>query len=453
MNKKAQFALRLQNIIFYILFLTIIGLLAWLGKTYHKNYDFTQGQKNSLHKSTQKLLAKLKQPLKLIAYIPDDATVHSALKGLVDKYRAIKKDTELEFVNPDLDPKRAKADGIQFSGQVLIKLGDRSETVNSVDEQTIINVLQRLSREDPRLVVFIEGHGERSPFEEESSGLSRLTKTLDNKGFKFQPHNLLRTQSIPENTSFVVIAAPSKDYLEGEVKILKDYIKNGGNLIWLHEPGGLFGLDDIEQQLGLEIREGTIVDANQALQKMLGIKHPAVIAIIDYGQSELTQDLSAHTLFPFSTAIIRDENEKNVPWKYQSMLTTLPTSWLESGEILGNVKYDDETDRPGPLDIGQALTRAKPDSKNEQRILVIGDSNFLLNSFIGQGSNLELASNMFNWLGNDDELISIKAITAPDATLELQGWALYGSALYFLLILPIALLLVGTIRWMKRRKR
>ena len=93
MNKKAQFALRLQNIIFYILFLTIIGLLAWLGKTYHKNYDFTQGQKNSLHKSTQKLLAKLKQPLKLIAYIPDDATVHSALKGLVDKYRAIKTHT------------------------------------------------------------------------------------------------------------------------------------------------------------------------------------------------------------------------------------------------------------------------------------------------------------------------------------------------------------------------
>jgi len=99
------------------------------------------------------------------------------------------------------------------------------------------------------------------------------------------------------------------------------------------------------------------------------------------------------------------------------------------------------------------LIRKKADAKQQQRILVVGDSNFLLNSFIGQGSNLELASNIFNWLGEDDELLSIAKIKAPDSNLDLAGWALYGSALYFLLILPIGLVLIGTIRWMKRRKR
>ena len=125
MNKKAQMALRLQSIIFTILFLSIIGLLAWLGKTYHKSYDLTLNQQNSLHESTQKLLKKLKQPLKLIAYVPDDATVHTGLKKLISKYQKIKTDTQLEFINPDLDPQRAKADGIQFSGQLLIKLGNK----------------------------------------------------------------------------------------------------------------------------------------------------------------------------------------------------------------------------------------------------------------------------------------------------------------------------------------
>ena len=453
MNKKTQIALRIQNTIFTILFLSIIGLLAWLGKTYHKSYDLTRNQQNSLHESTQELLKRLKQPLKFIAYVPDDATVHSGLKKLINKYQKVKKNTQLTFINPDLDPQRAQADGIQYSGQLLIRLGDKSEIVSTVDEQVIVNVLQRLSREKSQRVIFIEGHGERSPFDENSSGLSNFTKTMSNKGFKFQPHNLLRTQSIPKDTSFVVIAAPNKDYLDGEVKIITDYIEQGGNLLWLNEPGGIFGLDDLEQQLGLEIQEGTLLDANQALQDMLGIKHPAVIAIIDYGQSSLTTDLTTHTLFPFPTAIIRDESEKNLPWKYQPLLNTLPTSWLEAGEIQGNVKYDDETDRPGPLDIAQALTREKPKGSGEQRILVIGDSNFLLNSFIGQGSNIELASNIFNWLGEDDELLSIKAITAPDATLDLAGWALYGSALYFLLVLPIGLILIGTVRWIKRRKR
>ncbi len=226
----------------------------------------------------------------------------------------------------------------------------------------MLDVLQRLSRTEPRLVVFIEGHDERSPLSDKSSGMSQLAKVLETKGFLIQPHNILRTQSLPKNTSFVVLAAPQKDYLEGEVKIIQDYLEQGGNLLWLHEPGSLQGLDNIEQQLGLVVNQGTLLDANQALQEMLGIQHPAAIAIIDYGQSDLTNKLSAHTLFPFATPIERDESlkenaEKVGGWKYQPLLTTLPTSWMESGDIQGNVKFDDDADKPGPLDIAIALTR------------------------------------------------------------------------------------------------
>ncbi len=461
MSKLSHATLRFQNIIFTVLFLAIIGLLAWLGKTYHTDFDFTRSQQNSLHPSTQKLLRKLDKPLQLIAYVPDDATIHSALKKRIKKYQKYKANTSLEIINPDLNPDRAKLDGVQYSGQLLIKLGDKSELVNSVDEQTVVNVLQRLSREKPRLAVFIEGHNERKPLEENSNGMSKLVQMLEAQGFNVQPHNLIRSQTIPSDATFVVIAAPQKDYLEAEVKIISEYLKQGGNLLWMQEPGSMFGLDNIEQQLGLVINEGTILDANQALQDMLGIKHPAAIAIIDYGNSALTKDLTAHTIFPFSTAISQDEEsekestEENKKWEYQSLLTTLPTSWLESGEIQGDVKFDDEADKPGPLDIAMSLSR--PNVSNEkapdQRVIVMGDSNFMLNNFIGQGSNLALSVNIFNWLGADDELLSIDPVTALDSKLELPSWALYGSALLFLLVLPLGLILIGSIRWMRRRKR
>ncbi len=459
MNKNLHIGLRFQNIIFTILFMVVIGLLAWLGKTYHSEFDFTHSQQNSLHASTQKLLRKLDKPLQLIAYIPDDATVHNALKKRVTKYQKYKKDISLEIINPDLNPDKAKADGIQFSGQLLIRLGDKSEIISSVDEQTVINVLQRLSRDKPRLAVFLEGHNERQPFDENSNGISKLAQVLQTQGFNIQPHNLIRTQSIPSDATFIVIAAPQKAYLEAEVKIITDYIKQGGNLLWMHEPGEMFGLDNLEQQLGIVINEGTMLDANQALQDMLGIKHPAAIAIIDYGDSDITKDLTAHTIFPFATAIERDTDtekaEQAQEWKYQPLLTTLPTSWLESGAIQGDVKFDDEADKPGPLDIAITLTR--PNSTNEkapdQRIVVMGDSNFMLNNFIGQGSNLELATNIFNWLGADDELLSITRVSAPDTTLDMPNWALYSMAISFLFVLPIGLLLIGTVRWMRRRKR
>jgi ABC-type uncharacterized transport system involved in gliding motility auxiliary subunit len=126
MTKSSHLYIRLQNVLFYILFLTIIGLLAWLGRTYHKSIDVTAAQRNTLSQPMQQILSRLDKPLELIAYVPDDASIHVALKKLIGKYKTYKKDIKLEFVNPDLDPARAEADGIQYSGQVLIKLGEKA---------------------------------------------------------------------------------------------------------------------------------------------------------------------------------------------------------------------------------------------------------------------------------------------------------------------------------------
>ena len=83
-SRTSQTGLRLQNILFTLLFMGVIGMLAWLGKTYHHSYDVSLRQQNSLHASTQKLLMRLKQPLKFTAYVPDDATVHTGLKKIVE---------------------------------------------------------------------------------------------------------------------------------------------------------------------------------------------------------------------------------------------------------------------------------------------------------------------------------------------------------------------------------
>ena len=458
MMNKSHLALRIQNVIFTLLFLLVIGLLAYVGKNYNKRFDVTQSQRNSLSETLQTMLKKLDKPLNIIAYVPDDAVVRSSLKQLIDKYQVHHKDIDLEFVNPDLDPKRAQQDGIAYSGQLLLKYNGKRETINSVDEQNVLNVLQRLSREKARMVFFLEGHEEASPLEVKPNGISKLAEVLEKKGFDLQAHNILRTQSIPDNASFVVIAAPKKEYLEAEVELITQYVEAGGNLLWLHEPGEVFGLDDLEQQLGLELQLGTLLDANQDLQRMLGIQHPAAIAIIDYGPSELTKNLAAHTLFPFATTVEKDA-AKDSTWKYQPLLSTLITSWLESGDIQGNVKFDDEADKPGPLTMGMALSRENlkainPDTKviPEQRVVVLGDSDFMRNNYIGQGSNLEFASNLFNWLSADDELLSIKTNVVAGTTLNLTKSGRIALIVLWL-GLPLALITFGTWRWLRRRKR
>lgn len=467
MSKNAHRWIGLQNVIFYILFVLVIGLLGWLGHAFKLEADWTQGGRNSLSQPTQTLLKTLDKPLKFIAYIPDNATLQDQLTKIVDKYQRVKPDTSLEFVNPDLDPVRAKQDGIDSSGQLAIHLGEKSEVVSETGESVIANAIQRMSRGGERLVVFLEGHGERNPLSGESNGMSQLVAVLQRNGFIIQPHNLVRTQSVPQNASFVVIASPQQDLLPGEVDVLKKYVEQGGNLLWLQDPGGLHGLQGLEELLGVQIYDGTIIDANEALQALLGINHPAVVPVVDYGKSEIVQKLNGvQTLFPFATMVSRDptagSKDGSLVWQADEFLNTLPTSWLESSGVLeGAVKFDEGSgDQAGPLPIGVTLTRTletaddKPDAKpHEQRVVVVGDSDFLLNSFIGHGANLDLATNIFNWLSADDNLLEVPIIRAPDTKMDMGETTGFVLGAFFLFVLPVVLLLAGVFIWWRRRKR
>jgi hypothetical protein len=319
--------------------------------------------------------------------------------------------------------------------------------------------------------VFLEGHEERQPFAAQSTGMSQLANLLKNSGFNIQPHNLVRTQGLPENTSMLVIAAPKQDLLEGEVAIVKKYLEQGGSLLWLHEPGALHGLGVIEELLGLKIDEGTLVDANEQLRDLLGIKHPAVIPVVDYNGAEVSKQMTQQTLFPFATSINRDE-ELESNWNYEDFLLSLPTSWLEVDELAGNVVFESDTgDKPGPLVIGVSLSRslkqqpeAEVGTENEsetneqkqdkqQRIVVVGDSDFMTNAFVGHVGNLDLSTAIFNWLAADDNLVAIKATGAPDTRLNLKPVWLYSLGLLFLIVLPLLLVLTGVAIWYRRRKK
>ncbi|QKQ25769.1 hypothetical protein HUE57_05325 [Candidatus Reidiella endopervernicosa] len=88
-----------------------------------------------------------------------------------------------------------------------------------------------------------------------------------------------------------------------------------------------------------------------------------------------------------------------------------------------------------------------------QRAIVIGDGDFLSNSYLGNGGNLDLGLAMVEWLSHDDALITIRSRTASDTTLELSNTAMAVIGVGFLLVVPVGLLGVGLGIWLKRRKR
>ncbi|MDH5484525.1 MAG: GldG family protein [Gammaproteobacteria bacterium] len=447
-TQKTRLQYRIQYAIFILLFLTGIGLIAWLSLQHNIQSDWTMNKRNSLSDDTVKLLTELDGPVLVRSYQTEDLRLKQAASEILNRYKQHKADFDFQVLNPELDIELAKADNISLYGQTLIRLGDRQELVDSLNETNVSNALLRLSRKTESLLLFIQGHGERDPDSTSNTGYAQFKQSLITSGFKINTLNLL-SETIPENTTALVLGSPSQALLETEVAKISQYIQQGGNLLWLQDPGELSTLQPIADQLGMVFNRGIVVDTNPNLKETLRIQHPAVVPILAYNPHRITNDIRYNTLFPIARALTP---KADTEWQASPLLQTQPESWSETDGFALDVKFEaDKGDTRGPLHIAYALE--KQAEKRTQRIVIIGDSDFLANTSLGAGANLLLGMNIMNWLSEDDALISIAPKNAPDLRLELNDSQVAIIGFGFLVVLPLLLLLTGIFIWHKRRNR
>lgn len=456
-TKKSRRQLQLQNLLFLLILLALMGLIAWLSTTYSFQADWTANQSNSLSQDSIQLLATIPEAVHITAFARDDSLLRKQIRDLVARYQRSKDDLYLKFVNPDAEPERVRELGITRDGELLLAYQGRSEKVSQLDEQSLTNALMRIARHREGKIFFLTGHGERDPHGEANFALGNFGKVLEQKGIELDTLNLAETPAIPESTRLLVIASPQVKLLPGEVHLILDYVKQGGNLLWLSEPDEDDGLAPLAEYLGIEFLPGVVVDATTQL---FGIDNPAFALIPAYPPHPVTRDMDSLTLFPQAVAL---QTETVNDWHVAPLLTTLERSWTEIGELNGTISLDPDSDEQGgPLDIGVALTRTPPqdgdqasdeDAGREQRVVVIGDGDFLANNYLGNGGNLDLGLNLFDWLNHDDQFIAIAARTAGDKTLELGKTAQTLIGFGFLFVLPGLLLTCGLLIWWRRRSR
>jgi ABC-type uncharacterized transport system involved in gliding motility auxiliary subunit len=455
-SKKTHQQIRLQNIAFNVMFIAVIGLLAWLSTQYTTQTDWTANTRNTLSEPSQQLLKKLQKPVQVTAFVSGNKIIRKQIHTLIQKYSAYKKDVKITFVNPDIKPDLAREEGITKEGQLIIRYDGRRESLSSLDEQSFTNALQRLANSTQRWVVFLDGHGERKPFGKANFDLGDFGLELKRKGLNVQQVNLIDTPKIPSNTSLLVIASPQSSFLDGETNIINQYIADGGALLWLTEPKQPAYLPSLAKQLGVSFLPGIVVDATT---QTFGIDDPTFSLITQYPQHLAIQHIKTMSLFPGAQGV---NITSDSPYQADAILSTLERSWTETGSAAEQasgeytLKFDpDSNEKEGPIDIGLALSRniTNGESTSTQRIAVIGDSDFLTNSFLGNGGNLDIGLSLIQWLNHDDSFIDLPAKTAPDLTLEITPtWTLV-FGLGFLMLLPIVFIASGVIIWLKRKKR
>ncbi|MEJ2407011.1 MAG: GldG family protein [Candidatus Thiodiazotropha sp.] len=436
---------RLNNLLFYLLLGIIWLLLAWLGSRYDQQWDWTRQGSNSLSATSVEILARTPGPLTLTAYVPETRSLRERIERFIARYQYHKPDIHLNFVDPLRNPDESRRLGISLSGEILLSYDQREERIQQLDEEHLSNAILRLGQRHERWIVGLTGHGERDLLGKANHDLGRFGEQLEQQGFRIISLDLATLPELPERTALLLIASPQRPLLSGERERLKAYLAKGGNLCLLSDPDNPVAAGLAHDLAGVDQLPGTLVDANV---RELGIDNPSIALVPRYPDHDATRGFNLLTLYPQAAALRAPESGD---WQVTPLLRTLDRSWNETGPLSGEIERNPEAgELPGPLSIGLALTRDRGGS--EQRLMVIGDGDFLSNSFLDNAGNQDLGLTLSRWLAGDDEEIGIPAPEADDRTLQLSRTTILIISLGPLIVLPTLLLLVGGwIAWRRNR--
>jgi ABC-type uncharacterized transport system involved in gliding motility auxiliary subunit len=437
---------RLKNALTTVLLLCLFGALANLSLRYPALIDVTRNADNNLSQASQKLLASLPGKVLITAYIKQGQPIRAQIAQLVDRYSRDKTDLSLTFIDPDLEPEKNRELNIGPEGVILVEYQGRTEKLNFIDEPSLTNALLQLATAQERWITFLTGHGERAPDGIANFDLGQFGKELARRGIKAQALNLATLPAIPDNSALLVMTAPAVPLLAGEWDIINRYLQDGGNLLLLTDPDNPF-VTVAQQYLGIHPLPGVIVD-NSA--KLNGINDPSFVVVSAYPSHPISKGFQTTTLYPVVAAL---EVDRQTDFKAEALLRSSERSWTETGEIAGKIRFDaDGREKQGPLAFAYALTRTLP-KNTQQRIVVVGDGDFLSNAYIGNVGNLDMGLRMVSWLIHDDRFIDIPAKNATDKSLQLTQTAVAIIGFGFLIVIPLLLIGTGFFIWRKRKQR
>jgi ABC-type uncharacterized transport system involved in gliding motility auxiliary subunit len=439
--------------------LALLGMLAFLSTRYHTRWDWTEAQSHSLSQQTLKTLQDMERDVEITAVYA--AIAAEPARALLDRYSFASERVKVEYLDPQAQPGRLREMGIDAEriegGLLHVSIGEESVDLTELTEEDLTNALVKLTRQEQKKVYLLIGHNER-PFEgetaEEGSGFTFAAEALENENYQVQPLLLAATGAVPDDADVVIAAGPTRPYHESEHAALTRYLEAGGAMMVLLDPRANTDLYDDIAGWGIEVGDDVIVDR---VQGMFG--RPMMPFAAEYADHPITRDLQDATIFSAARSV---KIGAEVDGQLVELVRTSQESWAERDwdriDASGDAEFNPGEDviGPVPLAVGGTLVLGEAGDDGEEapsaRIVVVGDSDFATNQFIGEFRNKDLFVNSVNWLLGDVDAISIRPGQARASRLELSADQFANIRILGLFVLPELIAALGVFAWWARRR-
>ena len=438
-----------NSLLMVVLFLGILGIVNFLAARHSIRWDFSENQNFSLAPQTHRVIRILPRDVKITVFTREKDPGYQSYKERLDSYRQASSKIAVEFVDPERQPKMAQSYGITRSDTAVFESGLQTVRVTNPSEAELTGALIRVSKDDKKRVMFLEGHGEPGTENRDRTGFSLAKETLVKQGYEIGTLSLLTQTAVPDNTAILAIVGPRKPLTNDELNRIHAYVEKGGHLLLMVDPDTQADFTALLSQWGVGLGRGVLVD----LQDRLAQGDLTALLVRTFTEHEITQDINAAVLFPLARHItFNDQIGKD--WDFVPLARTSPNSWAET-DLKGRVvSLNEKEDIKGPLPMAAALTpkTAPAEGKTKSAIVVIGNSTFANNAFVNFPGNSDFFLHTVAWLAQDRDMISIgprEQVFRPFVPNPLQERTLLYVQVIFL---PALVLIAGVQVWRKRRR-
>ncbi len=470
--------MRIRRILLSLNFLATVALLGvlcvmvnYLSVRRYARWDLTQGHLSALSDQTLQVLKTLPTPVRVILFYETQHHLYEMTKDLLKEYARISPKVKLEEVDPTQDPARAHQLVQEFEvdelNLVIFQSGTRKKVVNETaladydytaagfggqgrlsafkGEEAFTSGLLSVTQVEQPLIWFSDGHGEKSSQESDPSGISDFQHQLEQQNMKAETQTLLEHSMVPAEVKLIVIAGPKRRFHETEVLLLQKYLELGGSCLFLLDPLSETGLENLLQNWGVQLGNDVVVDPSRRLPFVSA----ANLFVMEYAQHPSVKSMSAlMSLFPLARSVQPSPSVTEAT-TVTPLAFTSAAGWGETQTSVETFQFTEGQDIKGPVSIAVAVERQ---ASALSRLVVIGDSDFIMNGQLNNVGNKDFVLGTVHWLVNQEQLIGISPKPIESVKLNLTSSQLRNLSLFSVLAMPFLFGLSGVVMWWLRRR-
>jgi len=438
-------------VVYTALFVTLLVGINWLGVRYNKRYDASESGVFGLSPQAQSVLGSVQKDVEMQAFL--EGGHNPEIENLLESFSYASKRVKTTLVDPDKQPELTEKYGVRAYGTVRVAYGEQSTTVAQPSEESLTNAIIKVSKQTTQNVCFVDGEGEPDIDDQQSArGFASAKEALDHENYSTRKLILIQEGKVPDDCNILVVAAPQRPLLQGEIEAISSFLKKGGKAIFMLPPREGSELAPLLAQYGVKLGNDAVVD--QVVRLFQGPQLGLNPIVSSYGAHPITKDIKERTVFPLTRSVTPGEAKPGLT--VVSLAKTSTSSWAETDLTTlfdAQSAVLEESDTKGPVSIAVAVSADLKQlglGEGEARLVVYGTAGFADNKNLNTLYNRDLFLNSVGWLSSQEELLSIRPRTVRASRVQFSEDQ--ATAIFYLsvLVIPELLMIAGLFVWWRR---